>query len=90
MDSYIFTDEFDHRVVTGNSGKYPLGVSVHEIAQRQVGGNHRGFLSEDPLVDAKEKLRSYETVGKLRAEVIDDQQIAVENLIIFALGSLRV
>ena len=44
---------FDHRVVTGNSGKYPLGVSVHEIAQRQVGGNHRGFLSEDPLVDAR-------------------------------------
>ena len=48
------------------------------------------FFSEDPLVDAKEKLRSYETVGKLRAEVIDDQQIAVENVIIFALGSLRV
>ena len=51
LDSYIFTDEFDHRVVTGNSGKYPFGVGIHKTAQCQIGGNHRGFLSEDPFID---------------------------------------
>ena len=45
--------------------------------ERQIRGNDRGFPAHDPFIETEKKLRGYETVGKFRSQVINDQKITV-------------
>ena len=66
--------------MAGNSGEDALRINIGNIMEIQVAGNQCRLPVKDPLIQADEKLRRDEGVRHLRAQIIDDQQIAVKNI----------
>lgn len=77
----IIPEQLEDLVAAGDPGKDPLRVRVEKIFRRQVCGNDRGFLAHEPLIDEQEQLRGDEGVHHLRAQIINDEQVTVEDVI---------
>ena len=54
----------------------------------QVGRNQRGLSPQNPLIDTEEKLGYGKGIGKLCSQIINNEQIAVENIRISFPGGL--
>ncbi len=54
----------------------------HKLGNIQIGGDDRGFLPQYPLVKAQKQLGTGEGIGKLRSKIINDQQVAVKQILI--------
>ena len=77
----IIPEQLEDLVAAGDPGKDPLRVRVEKIFRRQVCGNDRGFPAHEPLIDEQEQLGGDEGVHHLRAQIINDEQVTVEDVI---------
>ena len=77
----VIPEQLEDLVAAGDPGKDPLRVRVEKIFRRQVCGNDCGFPAHEPLVDEQEQLGGDEGVHHLRAQIINDEQVTVEDVI---------
>ena len=77
----VIPEQLEDLVAAGDPGKDPFRVRIEKIFRCQVGGNDCRSPAHEPLIDEQEQLRGDKGVHHLCAQVIDDEQIAVKNMV---------
>ena len=61
-------------------GKYPFRINGGNILQIQVGGDQRRLTVQEPFIQTDKKLGGGERVAHLRTQVVNNQQVAVQDI----------
>ena len=79
----VIPDNLAKVVVAGKTGKDAFTVPVMQLLECQIGGKDRGSMLQMPFLNKMIKLRCCKTVGELGSKIINDQQIAMDQVIRF-------
>lgn len=76
----IITRQLQQDIAAGEAGEDPLTVPFPQVIEGKICGDDRGSPVIQTGVDAVVQLGRRETVVQLRAQIINDQKVAVQDI----------